>query len=415
MLENQMEEDPLIPHLFRTEYRKLCAVLYHSFGVDYMEIVEDLVSDTFLHASELWAVKGIPENPVAWLYTVAKNKTRDYFRRNNLFANTISGELRKSSNNSEEFEMDLSMKNINDSQLAMIFVACHPCNNTETQIALALNLLCGFNAVEIGNAFLTNREVIYKRLQRGKSNLKIKKIKIEQPTLFEINERLPAVLMTLYLLFNEGYYSASQDTTLRKDLCVEAMRLCFLLSENEITNTTEVNALMSLMCFQSSRFDARTDEKGEIILYNDQDERLWDKELIGRGVYYLREAGNNAKYSKFYLEAAIACWHTMKQDSETKWQNVLDLYNELLIVEYSPIAALNRTYALAKVKGKKTAIIEAEKLPLKENHLYHMLLGKLYEDLDIQKALNHYQFALSLAVSEVDKHLIRKNLNRLID
>ena len=230
-----MNQTELIPHLFRTEYRKIVSVLCKLFGIDHMEIAEDIVSDTFLSASELWGLKGLPENPTAWLYTVAKNKTKDYLRRNSLFAKTISKEIKYGATGSEEIEIDLSVKNINDSQLAMIFVVCHPCNPPEAQIGLALNLLCGFGPDEIANAFLTDKEVIYKRLQRARKKLRTEKIKIEQPGLSEINDRLPAVLMTLYLFYNEGYYSSVQDIAIREDLCFEAMRLTNLLLENEQT------------------------------------------------------------------------------------------------------------------------------------------------------------------------------------
>lgn len=405
-----MNQTELIPHLFRTEYRKIVSVLYKLFGIEHIEIAEDIVSDTFLLASELWGLKGLPENPTAWLYTVAKNKTKDYLKHNALFAQNISKQIKYNATDSAEIEIDLSIKNINDSQLAMIFVVCNPCNTKEAQISLALNLLCGFGADEIASAFLTNKEVIYKRLQRAKEKLRIEKIKIEQPTSSAINSRLSAVLMTLYLLFNEGYYSSSQDITLRKDFCVEAMRLTSLLVENEQTNQPSANALLSLMCFHSSRFDARLNHNGEIILYQDQDTGLWNQELITKGEYFLNQASQGDTLSKYHLEAAIAYWHTIKADTNQKWENILQLYNQLLIIEYSPIAALNRTYALAKVNGKMEAIIEAEKINLKKNYLYHSLLGELYADFDNKKAISHLQNALTLAKSTTDQMLISNKI-----
>jgi predicted RNA polymerase sigma factor len=236
------------------------------------------------------------------------------------------------------------------------------------------------------------------------------KIKIEQPTATEIDERLSAVLMTLYLLFNEGYYSSSRDTTLRKDLCLEAMRLTYLLIENEQTNKPFVNALLSLMCVHSSRFDARLNQHGETILYEDQDAGRWNQELITKGEYFLDQASHGDKISKYHLEAGIAYWHTNKADTKEKWEGILQLYNQLLLIEYSPIAALNRTYALAKVNGKKEAIIEAEKIKLADNHLYHSLLGELYTDLDNARAISHFQTALTLAKSAADKTLISKKI-----
>jgi RNA polymerase sigma factor (sigma-70 family) len=408
-----MKEKELIPHLFRTEYRKIISVLSNLFGIEYIEIVEDIVSDTFLLATELWGLKGLPPNPTAWLYTVAKNKTRDYLKHDTIFAQKIALELKQSTPAAEEIEIDLSGKNINDSQLAMMFAICHPCISTEAQIALSLNLLCGFGAEEIADAFLTNKEVIYKRLTRAKEKLRTEKVKIEQPSLPEINNRLPTVLTTLYLLFNEGYYSASQKSVLQKELCIEAMRLNLLLIENKHTNRPAVNALLSLMCFHSSRFDARTNENGEIILYQDQDTNLWNNELISRGEYYLNQASQGSQLSKYHLEAAIAYWHTHKNDTTEKWESILQLYNKLLQLEYSPIAALNRTYALAKANGKAGAIIEAEKLNLADNQLYHSLLGNLYTGVDNAKALQHYNKALSLAKSTTDKIAITKNIHGL--
>jgi len=410
-----MEEKGLLPNLFRTEYRKIVAVLCYLFGIEHIEIAEDIVSGTFLSATESWGLKGLPENPTAWLYTVAKNKTKNYLKRNSLFEQKLSAEIRYNSSGTEEIEIDLSNKNITDSQLAMIFTVCNPAISSESQISLALNLLCGFGVQEIADAFLTNKEVVYKRLKRAKEKLKEANIKIEQPTISEINNRLETVLTTLYLLFSEGYYSTSQNTILRKDLCAEAMRLTFLLIENDMTNKPAVNALLSLMCFHSSRFDARTNENGEAILYEDQEETLWNKELIANGAYYLTQASSGNKLSKYHLEAGIAYWHTQKRDTNEKWENILELYNHLIILEYSPIVALNRTFVLSKTNGKKEAIIEAEKLKLTDNHFYYSLLGNLYTDLDNNKALQHFETALQLAHSATDKITITKNIERLQD
>lgn len=408
-----MEESQLLPNLFRTEYRKIVSVLCYLFGIDNIEIAEDITSDTFLAATELWSLKGIPENPTAWLYTVAKNKTKNYLKRNSLFEQKLAVEIRHNANKSEEIEIDLSNKNINDSQLAMIFTVCNPVNSGEAQIALALNLLCGFGIQEISDAFLTNKEVIYKRINRAKEKLKEANIKIEQPTISEINNRLETVLTTLYLLFSEGYYSTSQNTILRKDLCAEAMRLTFLLIENPTTNLPAVNALLSLMCFHSSRFDARTNENGETILYQDQDETLWNQELIEKGQIYLVQASTGNTLSKYHLEASIAYWHTQKEDTPVKWQNILQIYNHLLILEYSPIAALNRTFALAKTNGKQEAITEAEKLNLTDNPFYFSLLGNLYTDIDNKKAIQNFEKALQITNSPADKAIIIKNINAI--
>ncbi|OIV43150.1 RNA polymerase sigma factor [Flavobacterium johnsoniae] len=409
-----MEHRELIPNLFRTEYQKIVSVLCSLFGIHLIEIAEDIVSDTFLTASETWAIKGIPENPTAWLYTVAKNKTKNHLKRNNVFETKIVSEIKHNTPlNNPEIDIDLSDQNIADSQLAMIFTVCNPCNSEEAQIALALNLLCGFGINEISDAFLSNKEVIYKRINRAKEKLKEENIKIQNPSNSEIKDRMKTVLKTIYLLYSEGYYSISQNTTLRKDLCTEAMRLTYLLIQNESTNLPQTNALMALMCFHSSRFDARTGSNGEIILYEDQDQSLWNQELIDKGTYFLSQSSTGNTLSKYHLEAGIAYWHTIKTETTEKWENILELYNNLIILEYSPIAALNRTYALSKVKGKEEAIREAEKLNLQDNHFYFSLLGNLYSEMNSKKALQHFKTALGLAKTTADKNIISKNIAQL--
>jgi RNA polymerase sigma-70 factor (ECF subfamily) len=223
----------LIPHLFRTEFSKITSVLCKLFGFEHIEIAEDIVSETFLLATETWKTKGIPDNPVAWLYAVAKNRAKDYLKRNAIFSEKVKAEIQTANTELYEIEIDLSSKNISDSLLQMMFAICNPSISTEAQIGLSLRILCGFGIEEIADAFLSNKETINKRLFRAKEKLRQEKVKIEFPSASDIDKRLETVLTTIYLLFNEGYYSLSQNTTLRKDLCLEAMRLNYLLIENE--------------------------------------------------------------------------------------------------------------------------------------------------------------------------------------
>ncbi len=234
----------------------------------------------------------------------------------------------------------------------MMFTICNPVIPVEAQIGLALRILCGFGIEEIAEAFLNNKETINKRLFRAKEKLREENIKIELPDEVEIDTRLEAVLITIYLLFNEGYYSSTQNQNLRKELCLEAMRLNYLLLENATTNKPSVNALLSLMCFHASRFEARITESGEHILYENQNRDLWNDDLIAKGNYCLIESAKGQEISKYHLEASIAYWHCTKIETPNKWEIILQLYNRLLHIEYSPIVALNRTYALAKTSGK---------------------------------------------------------------
>lgn len=406
-----MDNGELIPHLFRTEYRKIIAVLCKRFGFDQIEIAEDITSDTFLTATQAWGLKGTPENPTAWLYNVAKNKAKNYLQRSILFEDKISAELKKSSADIPETAIDLSPGNINDSQLQMMFTICHPSISSESQIGLSLRILCGFGIEEIADAFLVSKETINKRLFRAKEKLREEGIKIEFPA--AIDKRLETVLTTIYLLFNEGYYSVSQNKTLRKELCLEAMRLCIMLVENESTDLPQVNALLALMCFHASRFDARLNENGELVLYEEQNTAQWNEDFISKGGHFLQRSANGDKVSKYHLEAGIAYWHTQKADSKEKWENILQNYNRLLVMEYSPIAALNRTYALSKTNGKEEAIKAAEKLELTDNQFYFALLGELYTNINNEKAKEHFEKAITLARTPADKQALQRKINLL--
>lgn len=407
---NSKSYKELLPHLFRQEYAKMTAVLCRHFGLQHIEIAEDIASDTFLKASEHWAINGIPKNPTAWLYTVAKNKTKDYFKKLSVFETKIKNE--QPTNIQKEYDLEFGNQIISDSQLAMIFAVCNPINSDESQICLALQILCGFSVEEIANAFLTKSETIKKRLQRARTNLRNDNFQIKNLNETEIRLRLDIVLKTLYLLFSEGYFSKTDDKQIRIDLCSEATRLTLLLTENPLTNTPQTNALLALMCFQSSRLEARTNDKGDAVLFDEQDKSMWDKSLIERGNYYLTNATNGNEISKYHLEAGIAYWHTTPTD-QNKWQHILQLYNQLILIEYSPITALNRAFAFAKVYGNNKAITEAKKLNLVESNYYHELLGYLYSDRNVEKAIEHYEQAIKLTKSKSEKQTLKKEIERL--
>ncbi|MBX2913633.1 MAG: sigma-70 family RNA polymerase sigma factor [Cyclobacteriaceae bacterium] len=403
-----MNQDKVIPHLFRTEFRNLVSALTRHFGIAHLQAAEDIASETFLAALESWSYKGVPENPKAWLYRVAKNKAVNYQVRNQVFTQKIVTKLKS---HSEAFEIDLSEKQIQDSQLQMLFALCHPAIAPEAQVGLALRMLCGFGIEEIATAFLTNKETINKRLYRAKEKLREINLPIEMPPDVVINERLQNVLLTLYLLFNEGYYSESKEMVLREEFCLEAMRLTHLLIENSSTNQPAVNALMALMCFHASRFAARKNSRGELLLYDEQDESLWNQELIARGAYYFNQAASGNKLTRYHLEAGIAWWHTQKDNTHQKWENILQLYNQLLQLNYSPIAALNRTFALAKANSYEEAITAAEKLQLTDNVYYFILLGELYSKSDRQKSQANYKRALALTKTLPEQEAIKKKLS----
>lgn len=249
-------------------------------------------------------------------------------------------------------------------------------------------------------------------MQRARDKLRRENIEIEMPDASQIESRLDNVLATIYLVFNEGYYSLSQDKTLRRELCFEAMRLCNMLVENEYTSQPSVNALLSLMCFHASRFNARLDRNGEIVLYEEQDESLWNPELINKGGYFLKQAASGSRLSKYHLEAAIAYWSTQKTDTREKWESVLHLYDQLLEIAWSPTAALNRLYAVSKVLGNQTAITEAEKLNPSDDPFYFSLLGELYLQNDNEKARLNFKKAYALTRTETGRQLLQRKIDK---
>jgi len=415
------EESELIQNLFRQEFAKMVAVISKMYGLQYIETAEDIVSETFLQATGSWLQKGIPPNPTAWLYAVAKQKTLYHFRRNKIFAEKVVPAIKAAEEKSiQPDDINFSEQNIKDSQLQMMFAVCNPAIASEAQIGLALRVLCGFNIEEIAEAFLTNKDTINKRLYRAKEKLREANIRLEFPSPAEANDRLDNVLLIIYLLFNEGYYSATQNQIVRQDFCAEALRLALLLTEYEKTNQPQTNALIALICFHSSRFGAR--EVGNnphqslnnyFVKYDDQDEKLWNQALINKGIYYLELSAQGQEISSYHLEAGIAFWHCQKDESPEKWTNILQHYDLLLQINYSPVVALNRAYALYKTEGKEEALKEVENLQLTNNHFYFTLLGELYTGIDNQKALINFEKAYDLAKTETDRQTLKTKAFRL--
>jgi RNA polymerase sigma-70 factor (ECF subfamily) len=408
-MKNEQEE---LKYLFQQEFAKMVAVISRMYGLQYIQTAEDIVSETFLQATETWKEKGIPPNPAAWLYVVAKQKTLQYFRRNKIFEEKVVPQIKSTQQKEEEADLDFSQQHIKDSQLQMMFAVCNPAIAGEAQIGLALRILCGFGIEEIAEAFLSNKETINKRLFRAKEKLRSENIKMEMPAENQIANRLDNVLHIIYLLFNEGYYSQTQNQILRKELCVEAMRLAIMLTEYDKTNLPKTNALMALMCFHASRFAAR-ENKNVMVLYEEQDENLWDKNLIEQGMHYLSLSAQGNEMSSYHLEARIAYRHCIKEDTKEKWNEILSLYNQLLMINYSPSVALNRTYALYKANGQEEALREAEKLKLEGNHFYFLLLGELYKNVDNVKAKLNLEKAYALAKTQTEKQAIENRIDNL--
>lgn len=409
----------LSPNFFRHQFSIMVPVITKLMGLEYEETAEEIVSQTLITASESWALKGVPQKPQVWLHNLAIKLLIQFLRKNILFFEKLALETNNNTKSVEKYIeekliMNFLKENITDSQLQLLFAICNPAISDKGQIGLALRSLCGFGIDSIAEAFLEEKEIVQEKIDATLDQIRKEKIKMEFPSDEEVHYRIDNVLRVIYLIFNEGYYSSTQNKQLRKDVSIEAMRLCKILLDNEQTNLPQTNALMSLMCFNASRFDARIGADGNYVLYEDQDKRLWNNQLIEQGSFYLGQAATGNVMTSFHLEAAIASYHSHKEE-EGKWGNILRLYNNLININHSPAVALNRVYALYKAQNAQVAIKEAEKLKatFQNNHFYFTLLGELYSQINIQAAMNNFEKAIVLAKSERDKEVINDKIDGL--
>ncbi|HXB90742.1 MAG TPA: sigma-70 family RNA polymerase sigma factor [Puia sp.] len=411
----------LVDHLFRHEAGKMIAVLTRIFGIHNLELVEDTVQETFLKALQLWKYRAVPDNPSGWLMQVARNRTIDLIRRQQHLAD-ISEELTmrilsETENTIQQLFLDTE---IADSQLRMIFTCCHPALSMEDQVALTLKTVSGFSVQEIARALVSSDSAIQKRLYRAKEYIRTHRIPFEIPAGLALNQRLEAVYTVLYLLFNEGYHSLKADELIRHDLCAEAMRLCNLLTENKVGAKPSTFALLSLMCFQASRFDSRIGEEGTIILLQQQDRSKWDRGLIRMGYHFLNQSSTGDELSVYHIESAIAAEHCLSADfASTNWQALLCLYDHLLERKPIPIVQLNRSVILAETAGVEAAIDTILDIPdiaelLERHHIYSVVLGELYRRAgNIPEAGRLLEKAYTLTPSLAEKKLLREKLNDL--
>ena len=408
----------LVDHLFRHEAGKMVAVLTRIFGIHNLELVEDTVQETFLKALQVWGYGSMPENPSAWLMRVARNRTVDLVRRQQKFAD-ISSELsmRLQSETETAIEQFFLETEIADSQLRMIFTCCHPDLHPEDQVALTLKTVSGFGVQEIARALVSNEAAIQKRLYRAKEYIRLHDVRFEIPTGLALNERLETVYTVLYLLYNEGYNSSKADELIRHDLCAEAMRLCKLLTEHKVTAQASGFALLSLMCFQSSRFESRLGEDNTIILLHQQDRRKWDQRLIQLGYHYLNSSSTGDVISVYHIESAIAAEHCLAPDFEsTNWVAMLRLYDLLLEQKPAPIVKLNRAIILAQTAGVAAAIDTILDIPgitnlLGQHYIYAAVLGDLYGRAgNFAEARRLLEKAHGLTPSLAEKKLLQEKM-----
>ena len=409
----------LTDHLFRHEAGKLVSVLTGIFGINRLQLAEDVVQESLIRALRTWPYIGVPKNPAAWLTQTAKNLALDVIRREKLFHDKepqIVAFMEQWPSESAAGESPMFENEIRDGRLRLMFACCHPALSAEDQTALALKTLCAFSPAEIGKAFLTSEAAIAKRLTRAKQKICDEHIPFEIPAGDALSPRLDGVLQTIYLLFNEGYKASSGDHLIREELCREAIRLASLLAEHLAGNQPRTHALVALMLLNAARLPARTDPEGNILRLKEQDRSTWNQELIARGMQHLSMSAAGDELTTYHLQAAIAACHCVASDYlSTDWRKILSLYDQLLQLNDSPVFALNRAVAVANVRGPQAGIEAVEKIrngnQLKSYYLLYAVLGEFEEQLHhFPAAIDNFRKALDLTELASERSFLSKRL-----
>ena len=406
-------------HLFRRESGRIIAALTRVFGVHNLTLAEDVVQDAFCKALEVWKVRGLPDNPSAWLMTTAKNRALDVIRRDRTartYAPEIGRLLESEWTIAPVVEEAFAARTIRDEQLRMMFSCCHPRLTEEAQVALVLNILCGFGAGEIAAAFLAGRAAVEKRIARGK------KVLADARRLFDLSDaefalRLSAVRRALYLLFNEGYHGASAESVVRIDLCTEAMRLTSLLREYPPADSPETTALAALMWLHAARLPARVDAAGDLNPLLEQDRSRWDARLVAEGIALLERSAAGPEVTAYHVEAAIAAAHASASSLEdTDWTSIVSLYNRLMTIAPSPVVALNRAIAVAQRDGAERGLRELQAIDDRDRLANYPFYPAAFGELELRcgnrdGARQRFQTALVLARNPAERKFLEKRIS----
>jgi len=407
---------PELPeHYLRHESGRLVSVLSRRFGMHRVELCEDAVQTALLRAVQSWAQRGPPDDKSAWLYRVALNEVLGALRRERRTDAPIDDVEQIAADASGEETVYLEHE-VKDDQLRMLFVCANPGIPRESQIVFALKILCGFSTEEIALRLFQSHEAVYKRLQRARATLRECIQELEPPRMDELASRLPAVLEILYLLFTEGYSSAQPDEMIRHELCEEAIRLGLLLDGHPVGAAPETAALLALMYLDAARFESRVDGAGGLLLLEEQDRSVWNRELIQIGISFLHRAARGDVFTRYHAEAAIAAEHCLAPTyEETDWSEIARLYRMLDGIAPSPIHTLNRSIAMAEWQGPDAGLgllAEIDPPPwLLGYYLWDATLGELHRRRgDCERAAAHLKRALEAAPTHAEKALLRRRL-----
>jgi len=409
-----MNAHDTIDSTFRHEHGKLVAVLTRAFGTQHLEAIEDAVQEALAAALSSWGQGGAPRSPSAWLQQVARNKLIDSLRKNG--SQRLTALPDAVATQGEPVAPPLAGE-LRGDLLRVLFLCCEETLQRESQIALALKLLCGFTTSEIARRLFTSEANVYKRLQRGRERLQARGRPQDLPHLASLKARSQNVRQIIYLLFNEGYSSARAAEPLRQELCEEAIYLATLLSQHPVGDDPETWALLALMHFHAARAQSRTDGAGGLLLLEEQDRRLWDKERIQAAFVFLNRAARGQVFSRFHAEAGIAAEHCMAPSFEqTRWSEIVTLYETLERYEPSPLFAMNRAIAVAQVDGPKAGlkILHALKPPgwLTGYYLWDAVMGELERKVgNRDRARQHLERALEAAPTDAEKALMKRRLS----
>jgi RNA polymerase sigma-70 factor (ECF subfamily) len=397
----------------------MVAALTRIFGVHNLSLAEDVVQDAFYRALEVWKFRGVPENPSAWLMRTAKNRALDLVRRDRnirRFAPDIESLLSSEWTLAPFVAGAFEEHSIQDDELRMMFSCCHPDLPEIAQVALILNVCCGFSISEIASAFLVSQSAMEKRIARAKKVFTHSKRLFELESGADLSARLDSVQRAVYLLFNEGYHGASSQASVRADLCYEALRLGDQLLGHRLAATPATQALCALMAFNAARLRSRVDQNGHLASLLDQDRTLWDIHLIELGHRRLSESATGCEASSFHFEAAIASIHASARNfEETDWSAIVSLYDVLLSIQPSPVVALNRAIAIAQAEGPERgleeihAIVDGERLL--EYPFFKAALGELEMRTGrLESAAKRFQAAMALARNPSERDFLQERL-----
>lgn len=407
----------LVENFFRHEYGRVVALLARRAGLQHIDLIEDAVQQALMAAIESWPRAGLPDQPSAWLFQVARNNLVEDLRQRARHARLLD-EAVIAAEPVEDRDAVFLSGDVPDALLHMFFACCDASIPVESQLVLALKILCGFDTHEIALRLFTTDANVYKRFARGREKLRAVKEGPAELTAAQYRDRLPNVHRLLYLLFTEGHLSACPERAVRSEVCAEAIRLASLLATHPVGETPETFALLAMMHLHQARLPARVDGSGDLVLLEEQDRALWDVDQIRTGLVWLERSAQGAVFSRFHAEAGIAAEHCLAPSFEaTRWDRIVECYALLEREAPSALHRLNRAVAMAELRGPAAGLaVLAEARPpdwLADSYLWAAVHADLHARCgDLEAATRYRQEALDRAPSVSVRTLLQRRLDR---